>query len=590
MRNEVDELKSAMKDKGRENLDGIILRTDSPFTNEVLNRPLPPKLCLPQLESYDGSKDPLDHIESFKTLMLLQMTLDEVMCRALPTTLKGVAREWINKIPPGTIADFEQLSKGFQAEGESPRQYVTRFNKELLQVDEAEDQVLLTTFQAKLLLGDLFFSITKSPPKIVAELLCQAQKYMNVEDVVLAKEMKGKRKRDKGINNNRDKKKETRSSGQTIGKKKELSDRKPKFTLLIKPIEQDHRHRTDECRHLKDLVETLIWQGKLQKYIRKTEPYKYQRKDDQNRTSKIGDPKPLVEEIKTILGGITTGGMLKSPKKAQGRVINSVHSRLLPMKMPRNGEPDIIFVERDSHSIRQSHDDPLVIMLRVEEFNIHQVLIDNGSSVDIVYLSTFQQMKLEKKRIRPFTSPLVSFTGDKFIPRGIVTLIVITGTYPAQVTKEIDFLIVDCPSTYNIILGRLALNRLRAAMSTYYLKVKFPTAHGVGEIRGDQVLARECYQATLASRKNYTWVINEPEPILEPSKTPQEVEIVLGDSTKILKIGTTPPTPEKEKMISFLRANQDVFVWKHKDMPRIDRKIIPHRLNVNSKYKPVQQK
>ena len=65
------------------------------------------------MKSYDGSKDPLDHIESFKTLMLLQMTLDEVMYRAFPTTLKGVARVLFSKIPPGTIIDFEQLSKGF---------------------------------------------------------------------------------------------------------------------------------------------------------------------------------------------------------------------------------------------------------------------------------------------------------------------------------------------------------------------------------------------------------------------------------------------------------------------------------------------
>ena len=139
----MDKLKNAMKDKGGKNLDGMIRRTDSPFTTEVLNRPLPPKFRLPQLESYDGSKDPLDHIESFKTLMLLQMTPDEVMCRAFPTTLKGAARVWFSKMPLGTIADFKQLNKGFvrhfigkqrhkkpighllniqQAEGESLRQ------------------------------------------------------------------------------------------------------------------------------------------------------------------------------------------------------------------------------------------------------------------------------------------------------------------------------------------------------------------------------------------------------------------------------------------------------------------------------------
>jgi len=102
----------------------------------------------------------------------------------------------------------------------------------------------------------------------------------------------------------------------------------------------------------------------------------------------------------------------------------------------------------------------------------------------------------------------------------------ITGTYPAQITEEIDFLIVDCPLTYKIILGGPALNRLRAAMSTYYLKVKFPIAHGVGEIREDQVLAKECYQVALASGENYTWVISEPMPIPESSETPQEVEVI----------------------------------------------------------------
>ena len=49
----------------------------------------------------------MDHIESFKTLMLLQMTLNEVMCRAFLTTLKGIAGVWFSKIPSGTIADFE---------------------------------------------------------------------------------------------------------------------------------------------------------------------------------------------------------------------------------------------------------------------------------------------------------------------------------------------------------------------------------------------------------------------------------------------------------------------------------------------------
>ena len=137
--------------------------------------------------------------------MLLQMSSNEVMCRAFPTTLKGAAKVWFSKIPSRIIANFEQLNKGFvrhfigdqrhkkpaghllniqQAEGESLRQYVTRFNKELLQVDEAEDQVILTTFQARLLPRDFFFSITKSPPKTVRRVAMKSSEIQDRKSVV----------------------------------------------------------------------------------------------------------------------------------------------------------------------------------------------------------------------------------------------------------------------------------------------------------------------------------------------------------------------------------------------------------------------
>ena len=119
-------------------------------------------------------------------------------------------------------------------------------------------------------------------------------------------------------------------------------------------------------------------------------------------------------------------------------------------------------------------------------------------------------MKLSKEKLQPFTSPLVSFTGDRIIHKGVVKLTIVAGTYLAQVSKEIDFLVVDFPLTYNVILRRPTLNKLKAMTSIYYLKVKFPIAHGIGEIRGDLVLVRECYQATLTSGENHTWMIDEP--------------------------------------------------------------------------------
>ena len=71
------------------------------------------------------------------------------------------------------------------------------------------------------------------------------------------------------------------------------------------------------------------------------------------------------------------------------------------------------------------------------------------------------------------------------------------GDYPQQITKDVTFLIVDCSSAYNSILGRPNLNSWKAITSTYHLIIKFSTEYGVGEVRGDQVAACECYIAML---------------------------------------------------------------------------------------------
>ena len=78
-------------------------------------------------------------------------------------------------------------------------------------------------------------------------------------------------------------------------------------------------------------------------------------------------------------------------------------------------------------------------------------------------------------------------------PKGIVTLTVTVRTHPRQLTCQLDFSVVDYPSSYNVINGRPILNCWKIATSTYCLKVKFLIENGVGEIKGDQILARECY-------------------------------------------------------------------------------------------------
>ena len=147
---------------------------------------------------------------------------------------------------------------------------------------------------------------------------------------------------------------------------------------------------------------------------------------------------------------------------------------------------------------------------------------------------------------------------------------------------------VDSPSSYNVIIGRPTLNRWKAATSTYCLKVKFPTEQVVEEIKGDQVLARECYQAVLASKENHTWTIEEKTPkIIENLET---IELVEGSPEKMTQIGTNLSLETRERIVNFLKDNLDVFAWSHEDMPGIPATIIQHRLNVDLEKKPVQQR
>ena len=149
-------------------------------------------------------------------------------------------------------------------------------------------------------------------------------------------------------------------------------------------------------------------------------------------------------------------------------------------------------------------------------------------------------------------------------------------------------MVVDYPSSYSVIIGRPTLNKWKSATSTYYLKVKFPTENGVGEVRGDQVLARECYQAMLAAKENHTWTIKEKEE--DKVEALEELELVEGKTTKTKRIGTTLSPEMKSMLVQFLKENLDVFAWSHKDMPDISPKVIKHKLNVNPEKKPVQQK
>ena len=89
---------------------------------------------------------------------------------------------------------------------------------------------------------------------------------------------------------------------------------------------------------------------------------------------------------------------------------------------------------------------------------MHRVLVNNGNSTDILYYPAFQQMGIDRERLILTNAPFVGFGGTRVFPLGAVTLSVMVGDYPQQITKDVTFLVVDYSFTYNAILERPTLN------------------------------------------------------------------------------------------------------------------------------------
>ncbi|XP_030923930.1 uncharacterized protein LOC115950814 [Quercus lobata] len=271
---------------------------------------------MPHIDSYDGVKDPLDHLETFKTLMHLQGVADKIMCKAFLTTLKGAARIWFSRLMSGSISTFKELSAQFtshfigghrykkstaclmnikQQEDETLRSYITHFNKEAFSIDEADDKILVATFTNGLRKGKFLFSLYKNDPKTMSEVLYRATKYMNAEDALLAREDKPKKRerqedtrQDRGCKMARtgDRQDDRRSKPPTgsftpltalidqvlmqiknegtltfPGKLKGDPNKRPRDKYCR--FHRDHGHDTANCYNLKQQIEALIRQGKL---------------------------------------------------------------------------------------------------------------------------------------------------------------------------------------------------------------------------------------------------------------------------------------------------------------------------------------
>ncbi|XP_074351863.1 uncharacterized protein LOC141691011 [Apium graveolens] len=137
--------------------------------------------------------------------------------------------------------------------------------------------------------------------------------------------------------------------------------------------------------------------------------------------------------------------------------------------------------------IRTTSSKTLVITTKIGTNTVRKILVDNGSSVDIIYYNAYSRMDLGDMKIDTAKeTPLYEFTGNEVKLVGVIDLPVLFGSPPCQIWRVVKFHVIITLSSYNATIGRTITNPLRAITSISHLNMKFPTEFGVGEVSGDQ--------------------------------------------------------------------------------------------------------
>ncbi|XP_052186695.1 uncharacterized protein LOC127797627 [Diospyros lotus] len=290
-----------------------------PFVAEVMEKPLPRKFKMPQINPYSGKDDPYDHVQNYESLMMLHGWDDEIMCRAFPLTLTGHARAWFNGLPEASIPSFEQLKTEFikafiinsqrkkdatyllsirQGNKETLRHYVDRFQNATLEICNLPIEMVVSAMFQGTRLTPLQESLSLNPPKSLANLFVRANRYILHTEMMrtVGGSEDGERKRkERDIEEGSNQRKERIRRSDTVGPQFHHYTRlnQPRSTILAAvegsgllqllkkadcPMGRNqeeycryHRtrgHSTDQCRELKNQIEALICEGHLQRYVR----------------------------------------------------------------------------------------------------------------------------------------------------------------------------------------------------------------------------------------------------------------------------------------------------------------------------------
>ncbi|XP_022874084.1 uncharacterized protein LOC111392903 [Olea europaea var. sylvestris] len=229
---------------------------NTPFIPEILTFPLPDRFKYPRIKEYDGTTDPINHLNVYTDVMNLQVAPDQVMCKAFPQTLTNAARDW--KI----AASLMQLRQG---QNETLRDFMTRFDKERLQIPDLHITAAVSALTYAIKREAFKMSLSKTLLKTVTELLTRAKKYINMEETLNPRKVgpphdrvEHKRQHDPNPMKN------------NIGKNRDRRMRSPPESRDMNKyceFHRDHGHTKKNCKSLQLEIEALIKRGLLSSYV-----------------------------------------------------------------------------------------------------------------------------------------------------------------------------------------------------------------------------------------------------------------------------------------------------------------------------------
>jgi hypothetical protein len=192
-------------------------------------------------------------------------------------------------------------------------------------------------------------------------------------------------------------------------------------------------------------LEELVRDGHLRQFIDGTK--------HQQQREHVSKPKAPIGTIDVIHSYARADNLRAETRTAAHlREVFQVLEGVTPVlkRLKKETTEEVIFTDRDLEGVQLPHSDALVVTMQIGDFEVKRILIDPGSSAEIMYDSLFKSLGLEHKDLDQKVDPLYGFSGESVMPIGRVTVKVHAGT----VSSPTEFWVLNSYSPYNAILGR----------------------------------------------------------------------------------------------------------------------------------------